>query len=203
LQIGGPSDLSLVRSAHFLHKTYLSTEFVSSVHSARIQSSLAALPLLTGTVDAVVLAHLLEFADSPLQLLQEIHRVLSPEGQLFLLSFNPMSLWGLARIKRNKRGFPWSGNFYSNVKIKRWLQASGYSIVAHKTLCFRPPMHDTHQSRRWQFLETLGACCLPGLGAVNFIVAQKNEIAMTPLTNTVRRRRVKVSGRIIEPTTRT
>ena len=202
LQIGGPSHLPLLKTAHFLHKIYLSTQWVGSASSAGVQSSLDDLPFLTGRIDAVVLAHLLEFADSPRQLLAEIHRVLSPGGQLFLLSFNPISLWGLTRFQRNRRGFPWSGEFYSSIKIKRWLQASGYSIIASKTLCFRPPMHNLHQSRRWRFLETLGAYCLPGLGAVNFIVAQKNEMPMTPRVSSWERRRVKVRGNIAEPTTR-
>jgi len=57
LQIGGPSNLQMVKQAHFAHKIYLSTQFISSSHAACMQSSLEALPILPGT------AATLEFSD--------------------------------------------------------------------------------------------------------------------------------------------
>lgn len=201
LQIGGPSDLRLIHSAHYPHKTFLSTQYTSAAHSSRVQFSLDALPILPGSVDAVVLAHLLEFAESPFELLKETHRILAPEGQLILLTFNPWSLWGLSRLMRSKRGFPWSGQFYSTIQIKRWLHNLGYSIVLSKTLCFRPVLHEAHQCERWSFMETLGSYCFPGFGAVSLFVVQKQEVGMTPIKVSLNRRRVKVGGRAIEPTT--
>lgn len=201
LQIGGPSDLRLIRSAHYPHKAFLSTQLTSATHSSHVQFGLDALPILPGSVDAVVLAHLLEFAESPYELLKETHRILAPEGQLVLLTFNPCSLWGLSRLKRGKRGFPWSGQFYSIARVKRWLRDVGYSIVSSKTLCFRPVLHDAHQCERWSFMETLGSYCFPSFGAVSFMILQKKEIGMTPIKVSWKRRRVKVGGRAIEPTT--
>jgi len=202
LQIGGPSDMQLVKSAHVAHKTYLSTQFSTSSHSAGIQTNLEELPILPNSIDVVVLAHLLEFSDSPLHLLQEIYHVLAPGGQVIILAFNPFSLWGLSRFSRGKRGFPWSGNFYSSWKIKRWLRKIGYSIIASKSLCFRPTVHDAHQCKRLRYMESLGQYCFPGFGAATFIVAQKKEIAMTPVKAKWWERKVKVRNGYAEPTTR-
>ena len=202
LQIGGPSDLRMVQSAHYPHKVYLSTQFASAMHHSRIQSDLNELPFVSGSIDAVVLVHLLEFAKSPLQFIKETHRILTPSGQLILLAFNPWSLWGATRMKRNKQGFPWSGNFYSSPRIKAWLRQAGYSIILSKTLCFRPALHDAYRCESWAFIEPLGSYCFPGLGAVSLMIAQKKELGMTPIKLSWDRRRVQVGGRVVEPTYR-
>lgn len=120
LQIGGPSDLQLVKSGHLAHKIYLSTQLITSSNASCIQSNVDELPIKPQSIDVVVLAHLLEFAHSPQHLLQEIHQTLTPNGQVLILAFNPISLWGISRLSRGKRGFPWSGQFYSQGKIKGW-----------------------------------------------------------------------------------
>lgn len=200
LQMGGPSDLSLIRAAPFLHKVYLSTYVSSMSHSSCIQSSLDTLPIMPDSVDAFVLVHLLEFAATPEQLLEEIYGILTPEGQLILLVLNPWSLWGMARFKLNRQGFPWSGQFYSVVKIKRWLQSVGYSIILSKSVCFRPVLYDAHQCERWSCLESIGSYCFAGLGASSLIIAQKHKVGMTPI-RVLKHRQVKVGRRIIESTT--
>lgn len=201
LQMGGPSDLRLIQSAHYSHKAYLSTQPLSASHFSRVQFSSDELPILSDSVDAIVLAHLLEFSTSPAQLLKEIYRALVPEGQLILLAFNPWSLWGIARLQHGKKGFPWSGKFYSSHKIKHWLRECGYSIVLSKTLFSRPALRDARQSRRWSFIESFGSYFFPGFGAVSLIVAQKQRLGMTPIKVSLNHRRVKVGGHIVEPTT--
>lgn len=199
LQIGGPSDLRFLQSAHFPHKVYLGTEYSSAAAGSRIQTNLEALPLLANSVDMAVLVHMLEFSESPEALLNETYRILAPEGQLILFAFNPWR-WGVRRVKHGKRGFPWSGNFYSSGKLKRWLQEAGYSIVSTKTLCFQP-IFEGANSNRWSFMERVGATFFPGFGAVIFIVAQKREEGMTAIRAVCKPRRVKIRGGVIEPTT--
>ena len=53
------------------------------------------LPLASGSVDALVLAHSLEQVAAPHALLRECARVVSARGQLIVLVFNPWSLWAL------------------------------------------------------------------------------------------------------------
>ena len=51
------------------------------------------LPLATGSVDALIVAHGLEQVAQPHRLLRECSRVLNERGQLIVLAFNPLSLW--------------------------------------------------------------------------------------------------------------
>ena len=51
----------------------------------------AHLPIASDSVDAVLLAHALEFAADPHALLREVDRILTGEGQLLVLGFRPWS----------------------------------------------------------------------------------------------------------------
>jgi len=61
------------------------------------------LPLASGSVDAIVLAHGLEQVADPHALLRECARVLSDRGQIVVLAFNPLSLWALRQGLRTRR----------------------------------------------------------------------------------------------------
>jgi SAM-dependent methyltransferase len=58
------------------------------------------LPLLESTADHVVVIHGLELAETPLEMLQEIWRVLAPQGKLYLVVPNRRGLW--AAFERGK-----------------------------------------------------------------------------------------------------
>lgn len=53
------------------------------------------LPLVSDSVDTVIVHHALEFAEHPHRVLREIQRVLTPQGQLLIALFNPLSVLGL------------------------------------------------------------------------------------------------------------
>jgi SAM-dependent methyltransferase len=53
------------------------------------------LPLDSDSIDAVIAHHCLEFAANPHKVLREIQRVLTPQGQLVVVGFNPYSLLGI------------------------------------------------------------------------------------------------------------
>ena len=60
-----------------------------------VVAKLTALPVQTATIDAVLLPHTLEFEADPHAIVREADRVLTGEGQLIVLGFRPVSLWGL------------------------------------------------------------------------------------------------------------
>src|SRR5690606_17954060 len=70
-----------------------------------VVAELAALPVQSATVDAVLLPHTLEFAADPHAIVREADRVLHGEGQLIVLGFRPVSLWGL-RAAASREGYP-------------------------------------------------------------------------------------------------
>ena len=55
-----------------------------------------------GSIDLVILPHILECIDNPRQLLAEACRIIKPEGHIIICGFNPHSLWGLKKIMGKK-----------------------------------------------------------------------------------------------------
>ena len=86
-----------------------------------------ALPLESDSVDTVIAHHCLEFADNPHQVLREIQRVLTPQGQLLIIGFNPYSLLGVStRCSGLLRNSLWSRhNPVSEHRVSDWLHLLG------------------------------------------------------------------------------
>ena len=76
-----------------------------------VHGEVEALPFDSRSIDLALLPHTLEFASDPHQVLREVQRVLTPEGHIVILGFNPMSLWGLWRMLRRSDRAPWNGHF--------------------------------------------------------------------------------------------
>lgn len=76
---------------------------VGEDHTADIVFDGRHLPLASGSVDALVIAHGLEQVAQPHALLRECARVLSDRGQIVVLAFNPLSLWALRQGLRTRR----------------------------------------------------------------------------------------------------
>jgi len=161
-----------------------------------------ALPLATRSVNLVVLPHTLEFADDPHQVLREVARVLMPEGDVVVLGFNPVSLWGLRRLLAWPRDrVPWCGRFFSLRRVKDWLNVLGFSIAGGGMMYYRPPCRSDAARDRLQFLEPAGDRWWPMFGAVYVIVARKREIGLTPLQPVWRRAR-RLAPSLAEPAAR-
>ena len=64
------------------------------------------LPFEAQSVDLIVMPHTLEFTSDPHRLLREAERVLMPEGQLIILGFNSLSLWGARQSLGKMTGRP-------------------------------------------------------------------------------------------------
>lgn len=94
------------------------------------------LPLDCDSVDTVIAHHCLEFAEHPHQALREIQRVLTPQGQLFLVCFNPWSFKGVAgRTSGALRHPMWSGyRPLSQRRLMDWLHLLGCEVQDVKHL---------------------------------------------------------------------
>lgn len=84
-----------------------------------------ALPILSETIDVVVLAHTLEQAATgshPHQILREAYRVLIPGGHIVITGFNPFSGWGLSIMMEHIK-------LVSRHTVKDWLSLLDFELV--------------------------------------------------------------------------
>ncbi len=139
-------------------------------------------PVMTDTVDAIILPHTLEITPDPHQVLREADRSLIPDGHLVILGFNPRSLWGVRRVlSRRSREMPWSGRFLSMHRIKDWLSLLGFDTVASGFLFHRPPVQNTRLLEQLQFLEPRTARGRMLLAGSYILVARKRTLVMTAI----------------------
>jgi SAM-dependent methyltransferase len=100
------------------------------------------LPLESDSVDAIIAHHCLEFASNPHQVLREIQRVLTPQGQLLVVGFNPFSLLGCKTHLRGVARDPlWSRHRpVSERRLTDWLHLLGCEVLDTFRLYGLPPV---------------------------------------------------------------
>src|SRR3972149_5557623 len=141
VQIGLPQ-FDLLRQNRIALRTRLGADPASD-----LVADSGALPLASGSIDLVVLPHVLEFSVDPHRILREAARVLMPEGQIVISGFNPLSLWGLQRaLGPGRNEFPWCGRFIGLVRLKDWLQLLGFELNGGRFGCYAPPISPQKRS---------------------------------------------------------
>lgn len=119
LQVGELGTESLYIPNGFSHRfslVHLGTIPESNTGEPRgdVLAAAGELPIATASVDTLILPHVLEFEEQDRQrVLQEIERVLRPEGKLFVLGLNPMSPHGVIQYLPRRDSF-WRTDFISS-----------------------------------------------------------------------------------------
>lgn len=128
LQVGNWGQATqLVDSAETLHRAVLGTVRLPGA-SALIRPE--QLPLMSRSVDAILLPHTLEFSPSPHQVLREVGRVLNDRGRVFILGFNPWGWWALrSRMGFKARAFVPGARFWSVSRLADWLQLLDFELT--------------------------------------------------------------------------
>lgn len=147
-------------------------------NSGAFRCQYESLPLATSSVDLILMPHLLEFAANPHQVLRDAERTLVPEGHLIISGFNPISLWGLRRLCRNRRDYPWSGRFLTLMRLKDWCALLGLEVVGGRMACYVPPLTREKWLFRMNWMDRAGDRWWPMMGGVYFLVARKKVAGM-------------------------
>ena len=138
------------------------------------------LPFTHDCIDVVILPHILEFATEPQTVLKEVDRILIPEGRVIILGFNPLSTWGLCRSLHVNKGYgPWNARFIGVSRIRNWLSALGFEMIAVRYCFYRPPLKNALWLGRLASWERVGAKWWSVAGGGYMLVAKKRVSTLT------------------------
>jgi len=179
--LGVPQQLNLLNTSRLAVHTLVSPLPAVPDDEYHIESNLHELPILTGSIDLVIIPHTLEFIDRGRQLLNEACRVIKPEGLVVIVGFNPYSLWGFAKNVFKSKQIPGNGHFINTYNVKNWLQLAEFQLESHSSILFNPPFANINWYKKLNFLESVGKMLFPKLGGVYLIVARAKVIPLTPI----------------------
>lgn len=182
LLMGVPQQSDLLKTNAMSYQTLLTPLLPKTTTTLKIvEGSLKELPIMSGTIDLVLLPHTLEQVDNPRQLLSEACRIVKPEGHVVILGFNPLSGWGLKKMFSSQSECPWSHHFTKARTVKKWLSLADFELVKQETFLFRPPVSHRKLYQKLFFLETIGRYLLHPWGGAYMLVAKAKVIPFTPV----------------------
>jgi SAM-dependent methyltransferase len=186
----GLAQFDFLRQSRIALHTHLGADFASD-----LIADCAALPLASGSVDLMLLPHVLEFSADPHGILREAARVLKPDGQIVISGFNPLSLWGMKRaLGPNRAAYPWCGRFIGLLRLKDWLQLLSFELNGGRFGCYAPPFSQAKWLGRSAFMEKAGDRWWPIAGGVYVVRAVKRTIGMRLLTPNWRGQKVSAKA---------
>jgi SAM-dependent methyltransferase len=138
------------------------------------------LPVQDGSVDCVLLPHVLDYSDRPHAILREVDRVLTAHGHLAILGFKPGGLWGVRRLVRGAELPPEAHNLVPERRLRDWLQLLNMQIHGIQPYFFRWPVPGKRgaTAARW---EQRGRNWWPAFAACYILTAQKRVSTLTPV----------------------
>ncbi|HUS97048.1 MAG TPA: class I SAM-dependent methyltransferase [Hyphomicrobiaceae bacterium] len=133
-----------------------------------------ALPLRDESVDFLLAAHCLEGAERVRPLLQEMWRVLSPEGRLLLVVPNRRSIWARTESTPFGHGRPYSRGQLESLLTEALFTSAHWSWALHMPPIERPSILQSAIA-----FERIGARIWPSIGGVMIVEARKQLSAPT------------------------
>ncbi|MDO5055591.1 MAG: class I SAM-dependent methyltransferase [Pasteurella oralis] len=103
-------------------------------NTSLIQAELTALPFIENSIDACLLANILNFSQDPHQILREVNRVLADDGYLFLSLFNPISPLLFKHYLNKKAHDKLLARHYLPWRIIDWLALLNFDILEYQSL---------------------------------------------------------------------
>ncbi len=193
LQVG-----NLVPGMHLLAGAGLQRHLVldapNSAVAPDILGDALSLPVASGTMKAVAFFHTLDFCDNPHQAIREANRVLTDDGQLIIIGFNPYSAFGARHaLTAWRRKEPWNGRFYARHRVSDWLSVLDYRVLDSAAVFMRPPINSDRVMRRLAKLEGLHRW-LGGIGGVYIMRARKQTLPMSTVRHWAGRKRQSLAA---------
>ena len=126
------------------------------------------LPLETASVECVILLHLLENVSDPAAMLNEVWRVLVPEGRLILIATNRRGLW--ARFEHTPFG---NGRPFSRGQLGTLLRKAKLTPARWGDCLNFPPMRINRMMKLYPYIEKIAHRVWPVFCGAYVVTATK------------------------------
>lgn len=138
------------------------------------------LPFSSESMDVVILRHTLEATTNPQGVLHEAERILSPDGYLVILGFNPYSFFGVLRVaeKYSETG-EWEGRSLSIGRIKDWFAVLGLDLTEEERVKLSHKVIKDEYGKKFEFLGSLADYSLSVQSGVYILMARKRIIPLS------------------------
>lgn len=138
---------------------------------------LTAMPFAPGSLDACLLAHVLEYSAHPHAILRETETALRDDGWLILTGFNPYGSAGLARwLPGWRKRLPHWRTMVAPARVEDWLKLLGFEVIKRDYIGFTGLMP---WLAHWQRQRCPQFC--PSPAAVYILLARKRRFPLTPV----------------------
>ncbi|PSJ46217.1 methyltransferase [Zobellella endophytica] len=137
-----------------------------------------AMPFAPGSLDACLLAHVLDYSEHPHAILRETEVALRDDGWLIVTGFNPYSSAGLGcALPALRRRLPRWRQMLAPRRLEDWLKLLGFEVIERDYLGFTRLM----LPRVGHWRRRLCPHFCPSLAAVYIILARKRRFPLTPI----------------------
>lgn len=197
VQISGCSQKLLGKPSVKRHKVVLSS------HSPRkfdqdlegyswLVSDFDKIPLEEGSVDFLVLHHVLDFSENPHAVLREAVRVLAPQGHLVVVCFNPYSLFGLRKSMQLalRKEIPWAHHGLSARRMSDWLHLMSCEPLNTGCGFYGFPVQSSRLTERFARLDR--RLSHMGVPCGGFYVIHASKDVMTPIDSGIELRKPRL-----------
>ena len=174
LQLGNCGNniwLSMLRFSH----QWLVSPCVASEKST-LTASLHLLPLERDSINCVIAPLTLEAFGREHHPLDEIDRILKPNGHVIFFGINPCSFWGGALHWRHLMCFGAAGGtLTSSLALKRMMLHRGYRQCSLTSFYYIPPITNGFLIRKLAFLNEMGKMVWPYPAGFYCLIMQKYQ----------------------------
>ncbi len=139
----GPFRSEAIRTVAFMPAAQGVVNWPSSGLSSSALVDVDQLPLRDGSIDRIIVAHALEMAHSPADLMGEMWRVLSPGGRIIVIAPSRSGVWAQMDTTPFGHGQP-----FSRGQIMNLMRSALFTPVHWGEALYVPPV------RRWFLLKT-------------------------------------------------
>jgi SAM-dependent methyltransferase len=180
MQLGCCGNNPWLSALRYRYKWFLSPSLEST--TASVVSSLTRMPIDRNSIDCILAPLTLEAFTHQKHPLDEIDRILKPQGRVIFFGINPFSFWGLALKSGRLRCYgELSGQLFSPIWLKHAFIHRGYDITYLSHFHYIPPITSDRYLSKWEFLNQFSKMIAPFPSSFYCLIAEKQVIQPLPM----------------------